>query len=254
MQCADEACAVLPGAQSLANRGAEEALLPGAQGLASSGTDEGELINISSDSSSDEEDEIVTAGSNAISTSSSEVLTTNCPNGIAQTAAFPPAQPANIRFPTTMISSKARSFNPAWYGMHNWLEYSVERDACFCYPCRLFGTQSSQFGSHPRLAFTVKGFRNWKHATGKRGVLICHTNCASHKQALVAWNQYNLNHQLGSIISDQMGSNLAEAIHCNRHYLKTTVEVILLRSKQGLALHGHRESANRGHFKCCGKA
>ena len=122
----NEAYAVLPSAQSLAYRGADEALLPGVQGLVNSETDEGELINISSGSSSDEEDE---ANSSAISTSNSEVLTTNCPNDIAQTAAFPPAQPANIRFPTTIISGKARSFNSVWYGMHKWLEYSVESDA-----------------------------------------------------------------------------------------------------------------------------
>jgi len=58
-------------------------LLLGAQDMGNGGTDEGELISISSDSSSDEE-ERVTTGSSAISISSSEMLTANCPNDIAQ--------------------------------------------------------------------------------------------------------------------------------------------------------------------------
>ena len=51
--------------------------------------------------------------------------------------------------------------------MINWLEYLVEMDACFCYPCRMFGAQSSQFGSQPESTFTLAGFRDWKHAIGK---------------------------------------------------------------------------------------
>ena len=90
---------------------------------------------ISSDSNSDDEEERVTAGGSATSTSSSEALKSNCPNDIAQIAAFPPAQPVNIRFPTTIISNKARSFNSAWYSMYNWLEHSVESDACLYAGC-----------------------------------------------------------------------------------------------------------------------
>ena len=35
---------------------------------------------------------------------------------------------------------------------------------------------------------------------GKKGALSIHANCSSHKQLLVAWNQYQLNHRLGSTI------------------------------------------------------
>ena len=48
-----------------------------------------------------------------------------------------------------------------------------------------------------------------------------------------------------------MGSNCAEAIQQNRHYLKTIAEVVLLCAKQDLALRGHREgqtSNNKGNF------
>ena len=151
----------------------------------------------------------------------SSVEITKGPSDIAQTPAFPPVRPTNTRFPTTMLTSKARSFNPLWYKSYDWLEYSVEMDACFCYPCRMFRAQGSQFGSQPESTFTLTGFRDWKHATGKNGVLNGHDRCFSHKQAQAAWVQYKLNHILGTTLPDRMGNSRAEAIQQNRHYLKT---------------------------------
>ena len=83
----------------------------------------------------------------------------------------PPVQPANIKYPTTMISNKARSFNPAWYTHYPWLEYSVQKDACYCYSCRLFGSGT---GTKCEQIFTVVAYEDWKHATGKGGVLSKH--------------------------------------------------------------------------------
>ena len=99
------------------------------------------------------------------------------PIDIAQSPAFPPVQPVNIQFPKTAFGNRTRSFNPGWYGSYEWLDYSVRLNACFCYPCRLFGSHCSQFSSRPEPAFTVNGFKNWKHATGTKGILSGHANC-----------------------------------------------------------------------------
>ena len=182
--------------------------------------------------------------------SNAVVLTTH-PGDIAQSPAFLPAQPKHIRFPTTTYSNRARSFNPAWYDTYDWLEYSVKLDACFCYPCRLFGSQSSSFSSRPESAFTTNGFKDWKHATGKNGILNGHNNCITHKQSVIAWKQFQLNAKQGTSISEQLENTRAEVIQKNRHYLKTIIEVLLLCSKQEIALRGHRESSeslNRGNF------
>ena len=56
---------------------------------------------------------------------------TTCAGDIALSPAFPPVQPKCVQFPTTTFSNRARSFNPIWYDTYNWLEYSVEYDACF---------------------------------------------------------------------------------------------------------------------------
>ena len=63
-----------------------------------------------------------------------------CPADIAQSPAFPPVQPVNVQFLKMVFGNRSRSFNPAWYGNYEWLVYSVRLNACFCYPCRLFGS------------------------------------------------------------------------------------------------------------------
>ena len=40
------------------------------------------------------------------------------------------------------------------------------------YPCRLFGTVSAIGSSRPEAAFTSTGFKDWKHASGKKEFLF----------------------------------------------------------------------------------
>ena len=44
-----------------------------------------------------------------------------------------------IDFPTSEISGRKFKFQKKWYDEHTWLEYSVSKDAAFCYSCRCFG-------------------------------------------------------------------------------------------------------------------
>ena len=172
------------------------------------------------------------------------------PDNIAVSPEQVPVQPGNIVFPVTYFSSKGRSFNPAWFRSYRWLEYSVKLDACFCYPCRLFGSNGGGSSSRPVQVFTMTGFKNWKHATGKSGSLAVHDTCSSHRQAVVAWDMYNVTAKSGVTVADQLGSARAEKVRNNRHYIKTIAEVLLLCAKQDIALRGHRESAespNRGN-------
>ena len=116
----------------------------------------------------------------------------------------------------------------------------------------IHGAQGSQFGSRPESTFTVTGFGDWKHATGKNGVLNGHARCFSHKQAQAAWGQYKLNCTLGTLtLPNCLGNNYTEAVKQNRHYLEAIAEVILLCAKQDLPLQGYREGPttdNRGNF------
>lgn len=98
------------------------------------------------------------------------------------------------------------------------------KDAAYCFPCRLFGGGSA-VTSRPEKVFSMNGFRDWKHASGAKGSLASHNVCLSHKEAVVAWEQYKSTHHRGSV-AEQLGSVRAELVQKNRHYLKTIVEVL----------------------------
>ena len=173
------------------------------------------------------------------------------PRDIARSPCFPPAQPIKARYPSTMFSNISRCFNPAWFKSYQWLEYSVEKDACFCYPCRLFGSASAIGSSRPETAFTSTGFKDWKHATGKKGILVCHSNSFSHKESMVAWEQYRVTTERGTSILNRINSSWETTLANNRHYIKTIAEILLFCSRQEIGIRGHREdksSMNRGNF------
>ena len=121
---------------------------------------------------------------------------------IVAVATDSPVQPTNIRYPVTLYSNKSRSFNPDWFKLYPWLEYSVKEDACFCFPCRMFGGSGGVPTSRPQKTFTEIGFKSWKHATGKDGILKGHDDSYAHKSAVVAWNEFR--RQKSSVV-DQMG-------------------------------------------------
>ena len=117
----------------------------------------------------------------------------------------------------------------------------------------MFGSTSgsSSGRSRPEPVSTSAGFRDWKHATGKSGTITRHSNCYSHKQAEIAWGQYKLNSKEGTTIAERMGSARSVKISQNRHYIRIIVEILLLCSRQEIALRDHRESndsMNRGNF------
>lgn len=73
-------------------------------------------------------------------------------------------------------------------------------------------------------------------------MLTCHDNCLARKQAVVSWKQYTLNSERGMSITEQLRSARNEQIKQNCHYLKTIAEILLLCSKQEIALRGHKEA------------
>nr|XP_051217301.1 uncharacterized protein LOC127334800 [Lolium perenne] len=65
------------------------------------------------------------------------------------------------KFHKTKFGPHYRSFLAKWYDQYDWLEYSVEKDAAYCFHCFLF--KSSSISSHyGHDAFTKNGFKCWK--------------------------------------------------------------------------------------------
>ncbi len=109
--------------------------------------------------------------------SSSSVQENDGPSDLGITKHHSPCQPVMSKFPSRTIAGKQRSFNSTWYTSYSWLEYSVETDACFCFPCRMFHVEEGS----SKDKFTKLGFRDWKHVTGNTGILRIHDRCLSHR-------------------------------------------------------------------------
>lgn len=56
----------------------------------------------------------------------------------------------------TLIGKQNRSFNARYLKEYSWLEYSLKKNAVFCFCCRNFGCGVVD------EVFTNIGFNNWK--------------------------------------------------------------------------------------------
>ena len=106
----------------------------------------------------------------------------------------------------------------------------------FCFPCWFF----SPIGDS---AFTRIGFRDWKHATGKLGILTCHdSKCATHRDTVVAWKQFKLSKIKDASIVVLLDRQGKKVIQGNHQYVKALLECLLFCAQQGITLRDHRES------------
>ena len=202
-----------------------------------------ELSQVTSSSLDSSSSISAASGSDTSSTHSRRTLPTDIANGANQS----PVQPKCKHYPATFVGGKHRSFNSSWYEKYAWIEYSIERDAIFCFPCRFFLGKASG----KEEVFTKMGYRDWKHATGRSGVLQIHDGSCSHKEAMVGWTEFMKNVQHGLCIGNRLDSARSIKIKENRHYFGVIADIILFCAKQNLALRGHREgdqSLNRGNF------
>lgn len=58
-----------------------------------------------------------------------------------------------FNFPSRKIYGKDRRFSVIWFHKYPWIEYSVDKDATFCFVCYLFGKESGKF--------VTGGWHNW---------------------------------------------------------------------------------------------
>ena len=76
-----------------------------------------------------------------------------------------PCQPFSHDFTQSQFGDKWRCFQDNGFKNWEWFEYSVSKDAAFCFWCYLFrGDKGKKFGDE---VFIKMEFRNWKKATEK---------------------------------------------------------------------------------------
>lgn len=147
-----------------------------------------------------------------------------------------PTQPKLGKYPQTRFASQNRSFSALYYLKFNFLEYSVERDACFCFCCRMFNTSSSE------PAFTHSGFNNWKdigECVRNRAASVCHAEAMSRWQAARSV-------ELGKSedISCQLDKQQKADISKNRAAVGSLARIAITCARQDIALRGHNEHPN----------
>ena len=97
------------------------------------------------------------------------------------------AQPKLSKFPPkqSIPTSKQRQFGASWYNEYPHLEYSIAKDAAFCFICSLFHKE----GQDP--AWCETGVSAWEkmrsRGADKKSKLAEHFSAESHKQAFSAY-------------------------------------------------------------------
>lgn len=89
-------------------------------------------------------------------------------------------------YPQESFGAQKRAFNHSWFARYHWLEYSVSRDAAFCFPCRVFGKNIRND------TFISSGCRQWKKALA---FFNKHDSAQSHKDSVAAWRGYQATSQ-----------------------------------------------------------
>ncbi|KAI5649523.1 hypothetical protein M9H77_35528 [Catharanthus roseus] len=156
-----------------------------------------------------------------------------------------PTQPCDHKFPQTDFGEIRRSFQKQWFKDFTWLEYSVHKDAAFCFCCYLFG--KGQNHKHGDDIFKEVGFKNWKRAKEKFRNHEGAPNSPHSGVVIQLLGFKNQRQNVEYVLSKQ--SSQTEIDY--RARLTAVVKVIRFLLSQGLAFRGNDESINsirRGNF------
>lgn len=161
-----------------------------------------------------------------------------------------PQQPVLNKYPQRQFGQEKRCFQAAWFKTYPWLEYSVVKDAVFCFPCRFFATaESGRYSS-----FTaIEGYTNWKKALSTDAGIRKHEYSDTHKKSCASLEAFRRmtdkdpQSSIATMISDAYSAEVRE----NRDYVGQIADVLRFTAVQGIAQRGHDESQdseNRGNF------
>ncbi|KAL4098032.1 hypothetical protein QTP88_022704 [Uroleucon formosanum] len=150
-----------------------------------------------------------------------------------------PDQGKSIDF-RSIQTKDGRRFLPHWFKKQlpnsetidrNWLIYSKNKNALFCFPCCLFEYRQSQI---PLIANRQEGFSDWKNINR----IEDHETSPDHRKYFVQWK--TLEARLKN--SQSIDKSLQNAIFLEkerwRHILRAILNSILFCAKNNLALRG----------------
>ena len=123
------------------------------------------------------------------------------------------------------------------------MEYSIAKDATFCFYCYLFKQPKAE--NYGVNAFTVVGFRRWKDG---RETIGAHGNGIDHNKSRRSYEDYKNQRQSVSHVMNRGGKKMEEEYKGRLLVILGVVRFLLL---QALAFRGHDESStssNKGNF------
>lgn len=140
-----------------------------------------------------------------------------------------------MNFPSILEGHQLRKFQSSWFSKYPWLTYSRSENGGYCACCIFFANPSGNLGVLARSPLV-----KFKKALE---VLALHEKTESHKNALVKMDAF-LEYMSGKrqSVSAQLSSSYAAQIEHNRKVLRSVIATIELCGRQGLALHGHRDT------------
>ncbi|KAF0707970.1 zinc finger MYM-type protein 1-like, partial [Aphis craccivora] len=144
-----------------------------------------------------------------------------------------PRRPQLAAYKKIKFGEKFRSFCSQWYTECEWLEYSVQCNAAFCFVCRVFGPENSED------AWTRTGFSNWQKFIVK---LKSHLATINHKTNESRMMAFKCSQKAGSVVTQLSSFHKEVAKNCM--YMSSLIEIILYIAKQGIALRGHNEGTD----------
>lgn len=112
-----------------------------------------------------------------------------------------------------------------------WIEYSVQKDAVFCFACRCFDLNLTKEDT-----FTIIGFNDWKHAIGKNTGFLKHENSKSHIQSMCSWKELLNRENNQSSVAEILTNTTLEK---RRYYMRSVIEVTIFLIKNELAFRGN---------------
>jgi hypothetical protein len=171
-----------------------------------------------------------------------------------------PFQPKLGRYPRNpdIHPSKQCHFSSAWFNTYPHVEYSVKKDAAFCFVCQLFPSGIGTKHDQSCKAWAEDGVKAWhkmkSRGKNKPGKLAEHFSSSSHcasLAALVAFQKKSADIDL--LLDKGCRSNLIEEeaeIQHNRELIKIHLDVARTLAWQGIAFCGSSlEKDGTGNFR-----
>ena len=150
-----------------------------------------------------------------------------------------PHQPILKNYKKKLFGKAKRSFVRNWFKnteWKNWLEYDESCDACFCFACRVYLTDTGY--NYQRDSFS--GYRNWKNATDSSKGFTQHCTTPANVDAMSLYQEQTIRKTKGESIKTMVVEKAPE----HRTWVEVVFNVVRYLVVNGMPLRGHSENAD----------